>query len=398
MLNVITVRGFQPYETEQEVRFVPGVNLIVGESDCGKSALIRALYWLFFNRPNGTSIINHKAQTCRVTVELDHHIITKTRSASDNSYSIDGTLYEKIGKAGVPELLVGLIDTVNFQLQHDGLYLINDTNSQVLNRIFTQLGLDLLLNVRDTVAKRASDAKKRAQIAEQGQIECRDKLSVVEGELSRLEPFYQKHKQLYDRVLTLRESVRWLVIFHNNEVTLRRKHLVLSSEVKSLKCYRRLKEISESLDLMYQLREKNKQLRNKDSISALLSFYVEYANKMSILQAYQLLDRQRSRLVHTRKITKLLTSYQQYEKKLQVLTSLRRIVQANDKYRNIKKQLVNLPLFERAKHMGMLVDLLQQLASKQAMQTRLAAVIVQINNELPRCTACGQVLKERVEQ
>ena len=32
----------------------PGLNILVGESDQGKTAIIRALRWLFYNEPRGT--------------------------------------------------------------------------------------------------------------------------------------------------------------------------------------------------------------------------------------------------------------------------------------------------------------------------------------------------------
>ena len=69
-LRKLTVENFQSHE-HSEVIFGPGLNVIVGPSDFGKLALVRALRWLFYNEPRGANFISAWARTCRVTVEMD---------------------------------------------------------------------------------------------------------------------------------------------------------------------------------------------------------------------------------------------------------------------------------------------------------------------------------------
>jgi len=54
MITDITLRNFQSHK-ETTLNFDPGVNVIVGQSDSGKSAIFRALRWVVYNRPQGES-------------------------------------------------------------------------------------------------------------------------------------------------------------------------------------------------------------------------------------------------------------------------------------------------------------------------------------------------------
>ncbi len=87
-LSKLIVDNFQSHE-HTEVSFGPGLNVIVGPSDFGKSALVRALRWLFYNEPRGANFIRVGANSCRVTVELENGAkITRLRNASgkNNQY------------------------------------------------------------------------------------------------------------------------------------------------------------------------------------------------------------------------------------------------------------------------------------------------------------------------
>jgi exonuclease SbcC len=55
-IKKLSLRNFQSHR-ETDLEFSPGLNIIVGPSDQGKSAIIRALRWLFYNEPRGTGFI-----------------------------------------------------------------------------------------------------------------------------------------------------------------------------------------------------------------------------------------------------------------------------------------------------------------------------------------------------
>lgn len=64
-----------------------GLNVVVGPSDQGKSALIRGLRWLIYNEPRGTDFMRTGSATCRVKVVLDTgETIIRERTSSKNRY------------------------------------------------------------------------------------------------------------------------------------------------------------------------------------------------------------------------------------------------------------------------------------------------------------------------
>lgn len=80
----LILENFQSH-AHTELELSPGLTVIVGESDRGKSALIRALRWLFFNEPRGADFIRAGESECRVTaVFADGTSITRERSTGRN--------------------------------------------------------------------------------------------------------------------------------------------------------------------------------------------------------------------------------------------------------------------------------------------------------------------------
>lgn len=112
-LTRIAIDNFQSHlSTEMEMS--EGLNVITGESDQGKTAILRALKWLFFNEPRGTDFIRIGAGECRVTVETDDGVIvTRERSSSRNRYVLsipgkDPQIFEGFGSKVPAEVVAAL--------------------------------------------------------------------------------------------------------------------------------------------------------------------------------------------------------------------------------------------------------------------------------------------------
>ncbi|SDX15322.1 AAA domain-containing protein [Marininema mesophilum] len=85
----LLIENFQSHE-RTEVDFSSGLNVFVGPSDSGKSAILRALRWLLYNQPKGKDYIRVGKERCRVTLTLmDGTKICRERSASINRYTIN---------------------------------------------------------------------------------------------------------------------------------------------------------------------------------------------------------------------------------------------------------------------------------------------------------------------
>jgi exonuclease SbcC len=135
MINQVTLKNFQIHKNT-EITFSPGVNVITGQSDNGKSSIVRGLSWFALNR--GFSL--HEIQTrgldpktfTSVTVEVPNHIISRMRNRDVNKYVIDGDEKKAVGNE-VPEEVSSILSMtdVNIQSQMDAPYLLSSSAGEV---------------------------------------------------------------------------------------------------------------------------------------------------------------------------------------------------------------------------------------------------------------------------
>ncbi|WP_263707519.1 AAA family ATPase [Shouchella tritolerans] len=86
--NIVSVRleNFQSH-LDSTLQFDKGLNVIVGQSDSGKTAVLRAVRWALFNQPRGTDFIRVGADFVRVTITMDSgRLIIRERTSSKNRY------------------------------------------------------------------------------------------------------------------------------------------------------------------------------------------------------------------------------------------------------------------------------------------------------------------------
>ena len=60
MIKSVELKNFQSHN-QSRLEFCDGVNIIVGASDSGKSAILRGLFWVLYNNPNGTGRITKQS-------------------------------------------------------------------------------------------------------------------------------------------------------------------------------------------------------------------------------------------------------------------------------------------------------------------------------------------------
>jgi DNA repair ATPase RecN len=175
MINKLSIRNFQSHK-DTEVEFCDGINTILGESNRGKTAMLRALYWVFFNRPDGFAFASHwirdpdnnksLMKPVSVKIELDSKkIIERKRTDAFNGYIMDENEEQpfKALRTNVPEEIQDAlnINEGNIQKQMDAPFLLSDTAGGVARFFNKTINLDiidyLLLQVdrlkRETKAK-----------------------------------------------------------------------------------------------------------------------------------------------------------------------------------------------------------------------------------------------------
>lgn len=133
------------------MQFAPGLNVITGPSDQGKSAIIRALRWVLFNEPRGTDFIRAGAGKALVSVWLDNGVmISRERSSSRNRYTLQYPGQEEM-------ILEGFGSEVPLEVRqaHGIRKVMLDTDTEVVLNIAGQLEGPFLLNVSGATRAKA---------------------------------------------------------------------------------------------------------------------------------------------------------------------------------------------------------------------------------------------------
>ena len=74
MIKSVSIKNFKSHK-DSTILLTSGVNSIFGDSDSGKSAIIKALYWCINNQPSGDSFINNPKIPTIVAIELNNGTI-----------------------------------------------------------------------------------------------------------------------------------------------------------------------------------------------------------------------------------------------------------------------------------------------------------------------------------
>lgn len=170
MLDSITVQNVQTAKNIH-LDLAPGINLIVGESDQGKTSIIRGLYDLITNAFSfdilGNWNLPIKSRTAKTTIVKDGHVISKIVAKTGSMYVLNGKEY-KAPKQGIPDEIQSILnmDEINIQMQLDPHFLLQDISSgKVAKRLNEVVGLSSIdtttYNINHIV--RQIEANKKAQ-------------------------------------------------------------------------------------------------------------------------------------------------------------------------------------------------------------------------------------------
>ena len=221
-IRKVILENFQSHKYT-EMEFDKYLNVIVGPSDHGKSAVIRGIKWALFNEPSGDFFIREGEKECSVTIEFnDNTKVKRYRSKSKNAYYLydeNGTemIFEGFGTT-VPQEIIdktlirkvildgGTSNAINIGEQLEGPFLLSEKNSVRANAIGRLVGVHIIDDaLKDTLKdSRNLNIKKKSH----------------ESSLENLQENLSEYNYLEDlnKSLTKLEKIR-LVIYNNNIIT-----------------------------------------------------------------------------------------------------------------------------------------------------------------------------------
>lgn len=159
-----------------------GLTVLVGPNNCGKSAVVTALQILAHNG-NSTYVMRHGAKETKIAVHTDdgHEIVWRRTRSGSPSYTVDGTLFDRLGKGGVPDDVRTALrlptvtagsesNTLEFDLhfgeQKNPVFLIDKPGSQAAQFFASSSDAEKLVRMQALHKDRVKTANRRKSEAE----------------------------------------------------------------------------------------------------------------------------------------------------------------------------------------------------------------------------------------
>lgn len=247
ILKNLRIQNFQCHK-RLLIEFDSRITTIIGKSDAGKSAIIRALYFLCYNQPSGTYFIRKDANGCSVTLETydgeQCHKIKRRRSKTINEYVVDGVKLVSF-KTSVPEQVAKILNLnkASFQLQHDPPFWFSASAGEVTRELNNLVDLDLLDKTLSVLNADYRKTQTKRSVYEQEFADAKEKISELawireaEKDLSKI----LKLRQAADAVTRTLFSINKLI---SNANAIRKQLDSISKLVIELKAdYERLVEL-----------------------------------------------------------------------------------------------------------------------------------------------------------
>jgi exonuclease SbcC len=130
MIKQLSITNFQSHR-DTSLDFVDGVNVIVGESDSGKSAILRALRWCIWNRPTGDAMRSWWGGKTSVEIFTDDAHVVRLRD-KENEYIL-GDSHFKAVSTDVPQEVAQVLNLneINLQTQLSQPFLLSNSAGEV---------------------------------------------------------------------------------------------------------------------------------------------------------------------------------------------------------------------------------------------------------------------------
>lgn len=293
-INKIEIENFQSHAKTTVEFSETGLNAITGASDSGKSAIIRALRWVFYNEPKGSEFIRHGESRATVTVHFsDGSSITRTRTHSDaGSYVIrdaGGTEKEFKGfGTNMPidvanthqmprvELAPGMERPLNFSYQLDGHFLLSEsagTRAATIGRLTGVHIVDAAIKEKKreltNLTKDINASQKRVEDLDE-QLLAYDDLPGLKGQVDLASVLINGAVKIENEITELREAAEE-ILEEGNKVKLIQKQLeeyddVAKAEKLLAKAEVQASELSELTGLYQELVETSRQVKHSTKV------------------------------------------------------------------------------------------------------------------------------------
>lgn len=213
MIKSLEIKNFQSHK-HTKLKFSKGVNVIVGGSDNGKSAILKALFWLITNRPVGDSFRSHWGGDTVVNIKTFEGDTVSRSKSPQNLYEVNDTPLTAF-RTDVPDEVKEVLNIKesNIQKQLDGHFLLSSTSGEVASFLNDIANLKIIDTTTNNLKKALTESNQSIKTLK-SQIEEKEEefkqysyLDMFEVELEDLEDLEKKKVTIVNTLNRLEKIV-----------------------------------------------------------------------------------------------------------------------------------------------------------------------------------------------
>lgn len=216
-IKKIELHNFQSHEYT-EMEFDRGLNVILGNSDVGKTAILRAIKWALYNEPKGDYFIRQGEKEVSVKVTFSNGVVVeRAKTQSKNSYFLVDSSGNEMRFEGfgidVPKEITDVTNMykvpldnsnnktiLNIAEQLDGPFLLNEQASLRASAIGRLIGVNY---VDDALRNVVRDNKRTNQEI----VELRKNRDDLKEQLDEFS-YIKDYKEKYEKITRIRNKIK----------------------------------------------------------------------------------------------------------------------------------------------------------------------------------------------
>ena len=275
MIQSLSIKNFQSHK-DTYLEFDSGVNIITGPSDSGKTAILRALRWLIWNRPSGDSMRSKWGGGIFVEAKFDGGNVIRSKDKTDiyQLYISKKALDFKAFRTDVPKEITDFlnISEINLQRQLDAPFLLNNSPGEVAQHFNYVAGLDKIDKVTYIINSQIRELTSSIKSFEEQKTRLENELKTFDY-LDKFEAEVEVLEELNNRCINLinKENKLFSLI---NEIKNKEAEIEESSHLLKLET-----SVNNILCLYNELNTKDEAIKKLDK---LIELYYELETKISM--------------------------------------------------------------------------------------------------------------------
>jgi len=211
----INLKNFQGHKS-LKLDFSRHITTIRGQSDVGKSAILRAIQWACLNNSPGGDFVHHGAKQAEVELIIDigtkkspvapYRIKRIKGSANNNSYSLNDDEFRSFNQ-DVPDPIKNILrlNEINFQNQHDSHFWLSESAPVVSRELNKVIDLEIIDTSLSNIASKVRESNAVLAVCEDRLSRARQNVVDAEQDQVRITDFHAL-KRKREEVLALEAS------------------------------------------------------------------------------------------------------------------------------------------------------------------------------------------------